>query len=245
MISDKENSFLGVISRALTDRWMLVAGLMVLVSGCGKEVGGGRPNEPRPEGMDPFDASVGDGGDAAPEADCADVGPYELNNSFSPFFGGEVSVDAEVAHFSSLYCIHCAEFSEATRYLWESRPEYRDRVRIYFRHADYVFRHRAAVAAQNQGMAYFWSLHDFIYDRMLDNDSPSDNEILKFVETELKLDMARFNRDLVSDETYAFLVWEIESAIGAGVNATPTAFVCGHELASWHLLEMAVDDQIQ
>jgi len=221
----------------------MLGGAAIFFAGCGEEYRSGRPDEAPPE-VDPFDASVGDGGDAAPEAECEDEGPLDFNNSFSPYFGGELFVDAEVVHFSSLYCIHCAEFAEATRYLWDSRPDYRDQVRIYFHHADFVFRHRAAVAAQNQGMAHFWALHDFIYKGMLSNDSPSDDDIMKFVEKDLKLDMERFNRDLNSDETYSFLVWEIENAYHAGVNATPTAFVCGHQLSSWYQMEMAVDDQL-
>ena len=220
--------------------------LSILFSaGCAQQPAEGlRPNEAFPQ-VNPFDASIDDGGDVQPQAECREYGAHQFNNNFSPYFGGEVSVEVEVVHYSSFHCPHCARFAYDTGYLWDARTDYRDLVRIYFHHADYVFRHRAAVAAQNQGMEHFWALHDFIYFNMLAQDHPSDGEIIDFVEKKLKLDMDRFNKDLNSDKTKSYLVWELENAMDAGVEVTPTAYVCGHQLGNWYYLEYAIDDQLQ
>jgi protein-disulfide isomerase len=216
---------------------------LLALSGCVAQVidDGLRPNEELPEDIEPFDASVPDGGQAPPAETCADDAVHRINNDFSPYRGGEEAVDVAVAHFSSLYCIHCANFAAQTRNLWDSRPDFRARARIYFHHADYTFRHRAAVAAWNQGMDQFWALHDFIYSKMLASDSPSEKEVLYFVQTSLHLDMDRFRRDLESDETYSFLLWELEQAIAVGVEGTPTVYICGQNLPNRYYLEDAVD----
>jgi protein-disulfide isomerase len=183
-----------------------------------------------------FDASVPDGGDA-PVALCAADGKYQFNNNYSPYFGGEKSIDAEVVHFSSLYCPHCADFAVYTHNLWNNNASYSDSVRIYFHHLNSGFRHRAAVAAANQGMEYFWQLHDFIYQEMLTNGGPSDEDIVQFAETTLNLDMIKFTADLNSEETIEFLKWDYNQGASAGVVGTPTAFVCGNEVDDWRDLE--------
>ena len=198
--------------------------------------------EPFPKNLASFDASLPDGGVAEPVAACLDGEPL-FNNNFSPSLGGDESLDVEVIHFSSFYCGYCADFYSYSHALWRSRSDFRERARIYFHHASYYFRHRAAVAAHNQGEGYFWELHDFIFDGLLLGDAPSEGDILKYVEQELELDMPRFKKDLESDETYAFLKWEIEQGKAAGVKGTPTAYVCGDEI-NWLDLEDEVADRL-
>lgn len=199
-------------------------------------------SESFPDSVSPFNDKLPDGGVEEPTAQCLeDISQF--NNNFSPSLGGDESVDIEVIHFSSFYCIHCADFYTYTHALWRYRDDFRDQARIYFHHSSYYFRHRATVAAYNQGESYFWLLHDYIFDRMLDDGGVSDKAILKFVEEELHLDMERFNEDLNSDETYAFLRWDMEQGNAAGVRGTPTAFVCGDKI-SWVELEEEVENRL-
>jgi protein-disulfide isomerase len=214
------------------------AALLLGLAGC-------RSPESLPKDIPPFDPSVDpDAGVEPPGEACAADFQYDFNNDFSPYFGGEASVDAEVSHFSSFYCIHCADFAAKSEALWERRPELKARARIYFHHMNYGYRHRAAVAAANQGEEHFWALHDYIFDRMLDGGNPSKKEIRNFVREDLALDMARFDADAEDKQTYSYLLWDIDQGLAAGVVVTPTVFVCGQALPSRGYLESAVDDYL-
>jgi protein-disulfide isomerase len=195
-----------------------------------------------PNEIDEFDASVADGGEPAETAVCMDEPVF--NNNFSPSFGGEESVDVEVAHFSNFYCSHCADFASYTAGLWQDTPDFTNNVRIYFHHTSYYFRHRAAVAAFNQGEEYFWKLHDYIFGGLLVGAVLPDDEIFEFVRDNLQLDMEQFEEDLNSDRTYAFLKWDYEQALNAGVTGTPTAFVCGKKINSWTTLEDDIENAL-
>ena len=196
-----------------------------------------------PGNIPSFDDTLPDGGIEEPIAECLGE-TSRFNHNFSPSLGGDESVDVEVTHFSSFYCIHCADFYAYTHALWRNREDFRDRARIYFHHASYYFRHRAAVAAFNQSESSFWVLHDYIFDKMLKDGGVSKDAILEFVEDELKLDMKRFEADLDSDETYAFLRWDMEQGDAAGVTGTPTAFVCEDRIR-WVELEAEVEDRLR
>ena len=198
-----------------------------------------------PEYVEDFDASLPDGGEPAPAAACSEGAAYEFNNNFSPYFGGESSIEAEVVHFSSFYCSHCAEFAAYTAARWDNRPEYMENVRTYFHHATFAFRHRAAVAAYNQGATYFWKLHDYIYVKMLQGSGPSDSQIVSYAES-LGLDMDRFETDIEADETYAFLKWDANQGFAADMEnkGTPTVFVCGETVDYWPDVEDMIDEHL-
>ncbi len=192
-----------------------------------------------------FDASVPDGGETAPEAECLEKGNYRFNNNFSPYFGGNASLDAEVVHFSSFYCSHCANFAAYTRTRWDNRTVLNESVRVYFHHASYYFRHRAAVAAQNQGDEYFWKLHDFIFDKLLSGKSVDEKEIVDFAQNTLKLDMKRFLSDLEDERTYAFLKWDANQGLTSGMQGTPWVYVCGKYIDEWPYLENYIEQYLQ
>ena len=227
-------------------RWdwphLLGGALLSALLGCGGDDAQGlRGNEKLPEGLPLFDASVDDGGALDAGVACPPHGTHVFNNHFSPYFGGEESVEVEVVHYSSFYSFQSAKFATAIVDLWTRRSDLRARARIYFHHPDYTFRHRAAVAVRNQGEDNFFQLHNFIFSSMVNYIDPTDEEILDFIETALGLDMARFARDLVADETYAYLVWDMEQGIAEGVKVSPTVFVCGRRQSNHYLLEEEID----
>jgi len=185
--------------------------------------------------------------DAGPGELCPPESPDLFNNAYSPYLGGEVSVDLEVVHFSYLRCAHCADFAEHSRELWESDQEYRDRVRIYYHHFPFTGQtawrlHAAAVAAQNQGMEYFWAVHDYVYDSALESIQRTPADLRTFAETELGLDMEQFDVDVADGSpVYGFIEWDKAQGQAAGVAGTPKVFVCGEMLGGWGQLEEVVD----
>lgn len=195
-----------------------------------------------PSGTD-FDASPDDGGAGAL---CPDGTPDLFNNAYSPYLGGEESVDLEIVDFSYFRCPHCAHFADLWEGVWADRPDFRARVRFYFHH--YPFSgdaawnvHAATVAAGNQGMENFWALHDYVFGRLYDNDDYlTFDEIRAYCADVLLLDMAQFDADVDDPDTMAFLAWDKQQALDAGVGGTPAVFVCGQKI-SWNEIEGVVD----
>jgi len=198
-------------------------------------------NEPDGSG---FDASVDDAG---PGAVCPPDTPDLFNNAYSPYMGGDVTVDLEVVDFSFFKCPHCADFAQHWEEIWANRPDFRERVRLYFHHYPFDFEaawdtHAATVAAGNQGMEYFWQLHDYIFDGLY-NDGHQYNldEIRTYCAEVLLLEMTQFENDLADPYTRDFLGWDKEQAQAAGVTGTPSVFICG-EKVNWTHLESIIDD---
>ncbi len=198
-----------------------------------------------PDDLPPFDDSIApDAGVAPPNDACTADMRYPFNNDFNPYVGGESSVEVEAVHFSSFYCIHCAIFSYDTKLLWDRRADFRSGARLYFHHMNWGYRHRASVAAANQGEEHFWAIHDFIFNRMRAGSEPSDGQIRSFVRDELRLDMEAFDRDVEDKQTYAYLVWDIEQGLNAGVQGTPAVYVCGRSRMDRGNLEFYIDDYL-
>jgi len=183
-----------------------------------------------------FDASNDD--DAGPGAACPPGTEDLFNNAYSPYAGGDESVLLEVVGYSFFKCPHCASFAQSWEQLWEENPEFRAHVRVYFHHFPFDYTsawdvHAATVAAGNQGMEYFWQVHDYLFDG-LSNDGVtySLDEIRAYCESTLLLEMTQFELDLADPYTYSFLGWDKEQAQAVGITGTPSVFVCGKKI-SW------------
>lgn len=223
--------------------------ILLLVTLCGMALAACRdpelPSEWSPDGGD-FDAGVDDAG---PGELCPLDAPDLFNNAYSPYMGGEESIDLEVVHFSYFRCPHCAEFAHYSRELWETHQEYRDRVRLYFHHYPFTSEtawkvHAATVAAHNQGLENFWAMHDYIYDSMVADDpvNRSPEDLRAFAEDVLGLDMVQYDLDVEEgSEVYGFLEWDKAQGQAAGVSGTPKVFICGELLSGWSKLDDTVD----
>jgi protein-disulfide isomerase len=206
------------------------------------------PTEPfdQPDGSD-FDASADD--DAGAGALCPPGTEDLFNSAYSPFMGGEESVDLVVVDYSWFKCPHCAHFADVWEGVWADRPDIRERVRLYFHH--YPFSdaasweiHSATVAAANQGMENFWAVHDYIFTGLYDDGvHVSIDDIRTFCDDVLGLDMAKFEEDLADPYTQEFLAWDKEQAQAAGVTGTPSVFVCGEKI-SWGSIEGVIDSYL-
>ncbi len=165
----------------------------------------------------------------------------------SPYLGGEKSADIVVIVVSQFRCSHCAEFADLSRDLWESRDVFKKRVRLYFHHYpsnNETIRqvHSATVAAFNQGVEHFWFMQDYIWEGY--NANPQrlyeQQDLVKFADEVLGLDMVMFEKDMESTDTLGFLQWDKKQAEEAGVSGVPAVFVCGEKI-SWSAVEEEVD----
>lgn len=238
-----------MIQKRIVCVWAIaLAGLPAI--GC-RVVDGGTDNDDSTldSGSDDFDggpdASEDDGG---PGFLCPDGSPDPFVNQYSPYYGGEVSVDLEVVAFAYFRCPHCADFSDLAHALWQDRPDIRERVRFYFHHFPFsgetpLMIHAAAHAAHEQGMEHFWAMHDFIYAGI--NAEPSvyytPEELVSYAETVLDLDMDRFNAVMQSPETEEHLLWDKKQAQDLGITGTPAVFICGEKIPIWKNLESSID----
>jgi protein-disulfide isomerase len=146
---------------------------------------------------------------------------------------GDRSAPITIAVFSDFQCPYCARLAAAMKDL---TPEETEKVRLVFHNFPLPMhpwaRPAAEVArcAQEQGDAYFWALHDFMFDHQ--KDLTRDNLLGKLagVTRDLKgFDQGKFATCVVERRTEAEIEQEVAFAQQNGVNATPTAFVNGQK----------------
>ncbi len=198
--------------------------------------------------VDDFDANVED--DSGPGELCPEGSMDLFNNYYSPYVGGDESVDLEVVDYSYFRCPHCATFAGQWEEVFADRDDVRDRVRFYFHHYPFNYEsawslHATAVAAGNQGMENFWAVHDYIYEGMRQDDPEyySADDVSAFVDAVLNLNMSQYNDDLADPTTLAFLEWDKNQALEQGIGGTPSVFLCGQKV-SWGALENRIDDYL-
>lgn len=140
---------------------------------------------------------------------------------------GNPKAAVELVEFSDFECPFC---SQAGPLLKQILAKFPDQVKVVFKHLP-LGNHKnarpaalASMAAQNQGK--FWEFHD----RLFEEQKNLGPDKIRAIATELKLDMARFDRDLVSPELARRLEKEISDARLAMVRGTPAIFVNGREL---------------
>ena len=99
---------------------------------------------------------------------------------------------------------------------------------------------RAALAAKEQGK--FWQFHDrlFAADKL-------NMEVIKKIAADLKLDMARFEKDMNSPRIRAKLEKDLLDAQKAGVTGTPTVFINGRTPRQRSLagFQFIIDDELK
>jgi protein-disulfide isomerase len=193
-----------------------------------------------------FDASLED--DAGTGPLCPPGSPDPFNNAYSPYEGGEASVDLVVVEFAFAYCEFCAEFAVMWRDILDRRDDIRERVRIYYHHFPLSVdgqvgwdAHASLVAVANQGNEPFWQLYDALYQKLYEEGiGMSPDSIRTYADEELHLDMAQYDADFAADETMAFVEWDKSQGQSAGVTGTPSVFVCGEKI-SWGQIEEVID----
>ena len=166
---------------------------------------------------------------------CPEDAPDLFNNSYSPYYGGEESPDLVLVEFAHFHCPWCARLKDITHALWDEREDYRQRVRFYYHHFPFSYEEiwqlqALSVAVQLQGMEHFWAFHDWYYDKLNNDEQPSVDESLAYVENQLELEMTQIEAVMESDETTSFLQWDKAQGSSLGVSGTPAVYVCGEKI---------------
>ena len=123
----------------------------------------------------------------------------------------------------------CPYSRQAFREIERVEARLRGRVRFAFRHFPLTDIHPHALAASAAaeaaaGQQRFWSMHELLFHRQ----HALEDEDLRRYAGELKLDVARFERDRSSPDVLERVRRDVESGIASGeVRGTPTLFIDG------------------
>jgi protein-disulfide isomerase len=162
---------------------------------------------------------------------------------------GPEDAPVTIVEFADFECPSCGVAYPLIEKVFERMP---GKVRIAFKH--YPLRShpnaqlaaQAAVAAQLQGR--FWQMHKILFERQ---ERLTEPDLVAYAK-EAGLDVARFRKDLHSEEAKQRVATELKQGEGLGVNATPTLFINGREcdltkfvdpereLEEWIRLELTV-----
>src|SRR5215468_606115 len=160
---------------------------------------------PRPSGPDPARA-------------------FNLPTGDSPTKGPE-DAPVTIVEFSDYQCPFCARSEPLVH---DALAAYPTKAKLVYKHFPLVSIHPqamsaalAAAAAQRQGK--FWEMHE----KLFANQRALAPEQIKEYARQLGLDMAKFERDLQSDEVKTKVQEDIKLAQRVGVRGTPTIFVNG------------------
>jgi len=158
---------------------------------------------------------------------------------------GPKNAKVQIVEFSDFQCPFC---SRVTPTLDQVRKEYGDQVSISFKHLPLPMHskapeaHAAAQAAHLQGK--FWEMHDLIFanQRELSRD--------KYIEYagQLKLDVARFEKDMDSKPVKAQIEADTKQAGSLGVTGTPSLFINGRFLSGaqpFSSFKRLIDEQLK
>ncbi|MCS6846969.1 MAG: peptidylprolyl isomerase, partial [Anaerolineae bacterium] len=160
--------------------------------------------------------------------------PFPLNVNASDHVKGNPQAATTIIEYGDFQCPACAAFHPQMKTLMGTVS---DTVRLVFRHFPLpqhdkaIPTARAAEAAALQGK--FWEMHDLLYEKQSEWSSKSLAEItatLKTYAEALKLDVAKFERDLASDAVAARVQRDVDSGKAAKVSSTPSLFLDGSDI---------------
>ena len=152
---------------------------------------------------------------------------YTLNTADSPSKGPN-DAKVTIVEFSDYQCPFCSQAEPLLDQVMAAYPK--DVKRVYKQfpltsiHPNAMPASKAAVAAGKQGK--FWEMHAKLFGNQREL---SPDNYKKWAE-ELKLDVAKFEKDMASPEVQAQIDKEMAEAKAADVTGTPTIFVNGKRL---------------
>ena len=161
--------------------------------------------------------------------------PFPLNVNAGDHLKGNPRATTTIIEYGDFQCPACATFSPQMKALMETVS---DTVRLVFRHFPLpqhdkaVLTAHAAEAAALQGK--FWEMHDLLYEKQGEWINKPVAEITATLRTyaeQLKLDIARFERDFASEAVAARVQRDAQTGDAAGVRGTPSLFLDGNEIS--------------
>jgi len=179
---------------------------------------------------------------ARPQVDPNKVYPLTVGDSPSK---GPADAKVTIVEFSDYQCPFCSQAEPLIDQVMQEYPK--DVKRVYKQfpltsiHPNALPASKAAVAAGKQGK--FWEMHAKLFGNQRDL---SPDNYKKWAE-ELKLDMARFEKDLAAPDVQGAIDKDGQEARAAEVTGTPTIFVNGKRLQQRSLegFKAAIDAVLQ
>ena len=161
---------------------------------------------------------------------------------------GSDTAQVTLFEYGDFECPACAAFFPQLQQLEQQYP---DDLRVVFRHnpitsihPNAFAAHRAAVAADNQGM--FWEMHDLLYQRQQSwtagqgIDLSTATDIFEQYAQDLGLDMDQYRADVESQETFDFIDSHLDAGSQLDVVGTPTLFLNGEEITERSAAEIGL-----
>lgn len=144
---------------------------------------------------------------------------------------GNIRAGITLVEYGDYQCPYCGRAHPLIKRLLKEKG---DVVHFVFRNFPlqeiHPMAYAAALAAEAAaGQDKFWEMHDLIFERQHELNTP---RLLEFAR-ELGLDEDRFAQDWQSDAMQARVEYDFESGVRSGVNGTPTFFVNGEKLHSY------------
>jgi protein-disulfide isomerase len=179
---------------------------------------------------------------ARPQVDPNKVYPLAVGDSPSK---GPADAKVTIVEFSDYQCPFCSQAEPLLDQVMQAYPK--DVKRVYKQfpltsiHPNALPASKAAIAAGKQGK--FWEMHAKLFGNQREL---SPDNYKKWAE-ELKLDMARFEKDLASPDVQGAIDKDGQEARAADVTGTPTIFVNGKRLQQRSLegFKAAIDAVLQ
>lgn len=140
---------------------------------------------------------------------------------------GKAGAKIQLVEFADFRCPHCRE---ATHWVSELAKQFGERIEITFKHYPLqglepsVLAAEAAEAAGAQGK--FWPYHDMLFAHQ---EAVGHDDLVRYA-TELKLDVARFKKELDDHKYRAKVMADREEGSKAQLQGTPAFFLNGREL---------------
>jgi protein-disulfide isomerase len=197
--------------------------------------------------LDALDKAVAAVKAAAPAAARPQIDPnkvYSLSIGDAPTRGPK-DAKVTIVEFSDYQCPFCSQAEPLVDQVLQAYPKDVQRVYKQFPltsiHQNALPASKAALAAGKQGK--FWEMHAKLFEN---NRELSADNYKKWAQ-ELKLDVARFEKDMSSPEVQAQIDKDQQEARAADVTGTPTIFVNGKRLQqrSFEGFKAAVDGALQ
>ena len=138
---------------------------------------------------------------------------------------GKASAPVTIAEFSDFQCPFCSRVTPTMKQIEEV---YGDKVRVVWKNHPLPFHPNAlpaavaAMAANEQGK--FWEYHDLLF---ANQQKQSKDDFIQYAKN-LKLDIARFTRDMDPAKYKAKIDADSDEAMNLGASGTPAFFVNGH-----------------
>jgi protein-disulfide isomerase len=165
----------------------------------------------------------------------------------APIRGNKAGALVTIVEFTEFECPYCAIVQPT---LEKIRVQYKDDVRIAFRHHPLPFHKRARPASTlaleafaQKGDKGFWAAHDALFDRT----TPFDQIDFSVLAKRLGLSVSRFEKALTDERWDDFLDDESDDAERFGATGTPNFFINGRRLRgaqSFETFTKVIDEEL-